>query len=108
MIYKIEEWINQLNRSHEHVRKPCIAFKNQFKGSYSTDFLTNTFFVVVDKIPKPDIPELRKAGLGDFIDMDAMGITYNDTYYIKEGEVNNLRLHFHELVHVVQWRELAP
>lgn len=42
------------------------------------------------------------------VDMDVAGITYNDTYYIKKEAANELRVHFHELVHVLQWRELAP
>lgn len=40
--------------------------------------------------------------------MDIGGITYNDTYYVKKDAANELRLHFHELAHVVQWRELTP
>jgi hypothetical protein len=39
--------------------------------------------------------------------MDVGGITYNDTYYVKKEAANELRLHFHELVHVLQWRELG-
>ncbi len=66
------------------------------------------FFVVTDEIPKPDFPELREAGLEEFIDMDVGAITYNDTYYVNAAAANELRLHFHELVHVVQWRELSP
>jgi len=63
---------------------------------------------VIGEIPKPDFPELRERGLGDFIDMEVEGITYDDTYYVKAGAANELRLHFHELVHVAQWRELTP
>ena len=39
--------------------------------------------------------------------MDVAGITYKNTYYILPNAVHNLRVHFHELVHVVQWRELG-
>ena len=108
MIDKIEQWIYQANSSHKEVRQPCSVFEERFKGFYSPDFLKTAFFVVTDEIPKPDFPELREAGLGDFIDMDVGGITYNDTYYVKQGAANELRLHFHELVHVLQWRELTP
>lgn len=107
MIDKIEEWIRQVNSSHEQVRQSCIFFKDHFKGFYSPNFLETAFFVVTNEIPKPDFRELREAGLGDFIDMDVGGITYNDTYYVKEGAAHELRLHFHELVHVIQWRELT-
>ena len=47
-----------------------------------------------------------KAGLGNFLDKDIAGITYKNTYYIHRSAVK-LRLHFHELVHVIQWKELG-
>lgn len=108
MIEKISKWIHQVNSSHKVVRQPCSVFKEDFKGFYSPGMLEAAFFVVTDKIPKPDFAELREAGLGDFIDMNVDGITYNDTYYVKKHAASELRLHFHELVHVVQWRELTP
>lgn len=108
MIDEIEEWIHQVNSSHRKVRRSCSAFEEHFNGFYSHGFLKTAFFVVTDEIPKPDFPGLREAGLGDFIDMDVGGITYNDTYYVKTEVANELWLHFHELVHVLQWRELAP
>ncbi len=108
MIDKIEQWIHQTNSAHTEVRRSCSVFEAYFKGFYLPDFLETAFFVVTDEIPKPDFPELREVGLGDFIDMDVGGITYNDTYYVKQGAANELRLHFHELVHVLQWRELTP
>lgn len=107
MIGKIEQWIHQVNSSHRELRQSCSVFEEHFRGFYSPDFLNTAFFVVTDEIPKPDFPELREAGLGGFIDMNVGGITYNDTYYVKQGAADELRLHFHELVHVIQWRELT-
>lgn len=107
MIGKIKQWIHQTNSSHAEVRQSCCVFEEYFKGFYSSDFLETAFFVVTEEIPKPDFPDLREEGLGDFVDMDVAGITYNDTYYVKQGAANELRLHFHELVHVLQWRELT-
>jgi hypothetical protein len=46
-------------------------------------------------------------GLVDFIDMNFNGITYKNTYYILPHAINDLRLHFHELVHVAQWEMLG-
>ncbi|OIN04462.1 hypothetical protein BFR47_06050 [Oceanisphaera psychrotolerans] len=105
---KIEEWICQVNASYENMRRPCTVFQKHFNDFYSHSFLETAYFVVVDKIPKPDFPELREAGLGAFIDMDAKGITYDDTYYVTKRAAHELRLHFHELVHVIQWQELTP
>jgi hypothetical protein len=108
VIEKLEQWIHQENSSDKDIRQSCSVFQEDFKGFYSPAFLETAFFVVTDEIPKPDFPELREAGLGAFIDMNVDGITYNDTYYVKQGAADELRLHFHELVHVLQWRELTP
>lgn len=108
MIEKIEEWIRQVNRSYEPSRQACSKFQDQFNGFYSKLFLESAYFVIINEIPKPDYPELREAGLGDFIDMDVDGVTYNDTYYVKPDFADDFALHFHELVHVVQWRTLTP
>ena len=108
MIERVEDWICEVNQSHELLRRSCAMLEDYFSGFYSPNFLASAYFVVVEDIPKPDLPELRAAGLAEFIDMDVAGITYGDTYYVQRRAVNELRLHFHELVHVLQWRELGP
>jgi hypothetical protein len=39
---------------------------------------------------------------------DYEGITYLDTFFVKRRSAAAERLHFHELIHVVQWRLLGP
>src|SRR5205823_9640324 len=36
--------------------------------------------------------------------MDAGGITYLNTYFVRADQSHSASLHFHELVHVIQWR----
>ena len=107
MLAKIEQWIDQVLSDYSGKALSCSVFSNAFTGFYSPATLENCFFVIVDKIPKPDFPELHEAGLGGFIDMDVHGITYKNTYFIKRGYENDLALHFHELVHVQQWQHLG-
>jgi hypothetical protein len=107
MLAQIEQWIDKTNSVYAHKRICCEKFANEFEGFYPNEFLKTAFYVVVDKIPKPDFTGLRELGLSNFIDMDVAGITYKNTYYILPSAVHNLRVHFHELVHVVQWRELG-
>jgi len=107
MIDKINIWIEETLKSYSNHAVSCEQFSSQFKGFYSTEFLSSSYFVVVDQLPKPDFPELRQAGFGDFIDMDAVAITYKNTYFVKKGFEADLELHFHELVHVVQWQNLG-
>ena len=107
MFDKIEKWIDQTNSDFKNQRLSCDRFAMEFKGFYPVSFLKQAYFVVVDKIPKPDFLELRQLGMGDFIDMDVDGITYKNTYYILSHVTQNLRLHFHELVYVAQWVNLG-
>ena len=102
MLYQIEKWIEQTNIEYQKQRISCSKFFDEFDGFYPIDFLQNTYFVIVDTIPKPNFPELRQIGLRDFMDMELDGITYKNTYYILPQHASNLRLHFHELVHVAQ------
>ena len=40
--------------------------------------------------------------------MAAAGITYLDTFFVVADQARDESLHFHELVHVIQWRILGP
>ncbi|HMF24982.1 MAG TPA: hypothetical protein VKG24_23045, partial [Pseudolabrys sp.] len=61
-----------------------------------------------DQLP---IPPLSSWGLTRFADFERGnfgGITYLNTFFIRRAELSNEALHFHELIHVVQWRILGP
>ena len=45
---------------------------------------------------------------GDFERGDFDGVTYLNTYFIKRRKAADEELHFHELIHIVQWRLLGP
>jgi len=107
MIKKIEQWIDQTLVDYSSEEKSCECFLSHFNGFYPPEFLSKSSFVVVEKIPKPNFSELRSEGLGDFIDMDVDAITYKNTYFIKKGNEDRIQLHFHELVHVLQWQYLG-
>ncbi|MFK5915186.1 MAG: hypothetical protein QM484_12500 [Woeseiaceae bacterium] len=107
MLNKIEQWIDQTNIDYKNERISCDCFIDDFNGFYPISFLKQAYFVVVEDIPKPNFPSLREIGLGDFIDMKVDGITYKNIYYILPHVAQNLRLHFHELVHVAQWGNLG-
>lgn len=104
MLTPIENWIDKTNYDFSDQRQSCIRFESDFQGFYSADFLRDAYFVIVDNIPIPDFPELREIDMGNFIDMQRNGITYKDTYYLKQHDND---VHFHELVHVAQWKFLG-
>ncbi|WP_422463601.1 hypothetical protein [Endozoicomonas sp. ALB115] len=104
MLNQLEQWIETTLTESAPQRTPCTTLLPYFSGFYSPELLQESYFVIVENLPIPDFPELRDQGLGGFLDMDIQGITYKNTYFIKKGFEQKLRLHFHELVHVLQWR----
>ena len=74
---------------------------------FPTDLLSRAKAVVVTgKVP---FPPLSRMGLSEFADMENMpaaGITYKDTYFLTHFDQSE-SLHFHELVHVIQWERLG-
>jgi len=107
VVNKINNWIDQTLKSHSNQVTSCECFSSQFDGFYPTDIISSSYFVVVDRLPKPDFPALRQAGFGDFIDMETEAVTYKNTYFIKKGYESDIAIHFHELVHVLQWKKLG-
>ena len=109
MIDLLESWIDEINEAHKSDRHPCSVLQHQFGSYYRPELLRSSYFVVVNALPMPKMPELREAGLGDFIDNEDHfgGITYKDTYYLVPEAARDVGIHFHELVHVIQWRTLG-
>lgn len=53
MLHQIEKWIDQTNIEYQDKRISCSKFFDEFKGFYSLEFLQQSYFVIVDAIPKP-------------------------------------------------------
>jgi hypothetical protein len=75
---------------------------------FSAKTLASTKVVLADRLP---LPPLSSWGLTDFADFersDPDGVTYLDTFFVKRHQSKNEAIHFHELIHVIQWRFLGP
>ena len=75
---------------------------------FTQETLTTTKVVLVDPLPMPPLSSMGLARFADFVRGNFDGITYVDTIFLKPTQSNNENVHFHELVHVVQWRLLGP
>ncbi|WP_152206983.1 hypothetical protein [Marinobacter changyiensis] len=104
MIEIISEWIRLTNQQFVPQRKPCTEFKELFAGYFPEEFLATSYYVIVPQMPVPAYQFLEQHGLTDLFNRDLAGLTLNDTYYLIPGAEDNLRIHFHELVHVAQWQ----
>jgi hypothetical protein len=75
---------------------------------FSSKLLTSAKFVPIDRVPVPPLSAIGFSQFSEFERGDFDGITYLNTFFIKNQWVLDERIHFHELIHVVQWQLLGP
>jgi len=101
-------WIDRTLEQHAHQAKQVIDFNfPRLPGYFSKELLTNSSVVVLDTTPPipPIAPELNE--LIDLFKGNLAGITYKNTYFVRQEFAFDESLHFHELIHVIQWKCLG-
>ncbi len=102
------DWIQQTLLAHKNLARP-IASKN-FKHLplyFSPAQIAAAKFVIVERVPVPPLSSIGLSRFKEFERGDYDGITYLDTYFLRRPGADNEGLHFHEMIHVVQWRVLG-
>jgi hypothetical protein len=106
---RLMQWISATLAAHAAQARPVTAFGfARLPRYYRGETLVSAKVVIVDRLP---VPPLTAMGLHQYAEMERMpigGITYLDTYFLTRAESPDESLHFHELIHVVQWRILGP
>jgi hypothetical protein len=105
----IIKWIRNTLAQYASAARPVasLGFK-RLPHYYQQNTLIAAKVVVVPKVPVPPLSAMGLDRFSDFERMDAGGITYLDTYFVRADHSQIESLHFHELVHVIQWRSLGP
>jgi hypothetical protein len=104
----VRVWIDDLLERYKAQATPIkrLAFP-RIRQVFPTDLLERAKVVVLtESVP---FPPLSRMGLPEAVEMEKMpmaGITYRDTFFISRSDETE-GLHFHELVHVVQWERLG-
>jgi hypothetical protein len=102
-------WIEQTLRSYANEARPVVSLGfARLPRHFSAALLASAKVVLVDRVPKPPLASMGLSRFEEFQRADNDGITYLDTYFVKRSMAAAERLHFHELIHVVQWRLLGP
>lgn len=104
----VRQWIDEVLEGHKHRAVPVINLPFlRLSTVFPLDLLAKANVVVVaGMVP---FPPLSKMGLPEFTEMKRIpmaGITYKDTFFLNHFNQTE-SLHFHELVHVVQWERLG-
>jgi len=104
---KIREWIDDYLLRHADQARPVhsLGFR-RLSTCFPQELLERTKVVTVARVA---FPPVERFGLPEFTGMQKMtfaGITFKDTFFLQTGQSAE-SLHFHELVHVVQWAKLG-
>jgi hypothetical protein len=104
---QVQTWMAELHAKSEAHSVPASETAFTRLGEYfPLAVLERARAVMVDAIP---FPPVRSLGLPEFEAMAAMpmdGITFGHMYFLRQENASEA-LHFHELVHVVQWSALG-
>jgi hypothetical protein len=104
----VAEWIGSTLTAHaEKARTVASCGFPRLPHFFDDTTLASAKVVVVDRLP---IPPLSLMGLPQFAEFERAnfsGVTYLDTYFLKSTVARNETIHFHELIHIIQWRLLG-
>jgi hypothetical protein len=104
---QVREWIDQFLDAHADRARPVSALGfARLSACFPSELLERAKIVSVDRVP---FPPVEKFGLPEFAPMQQRafnGITFKDTFFLQQGRASEA-LHFHELIHVVQWSRLG-
>ncbi len=104
----IAGWIKQTLAEHASAARPVASFGfSRLPHYYDEQLLASSMVVLVPRVPVPPLSPMGLDRFRDFEQMDAGGTTYLNTYLVRAGQSHSMSLHFHELVHVIQWRLLG-
>lgn len=103
-----EAWIDEFLATTASSARPVSTLGfTRLSQYFPKELLERSKVVSVDHVSYPPVDRF---GLPEFAPIQQMtfdGITFKDTFFIQRGRESDELLHFHELVHVVQWGRLG-
>ena len=104
----IVRWIDDTLAMHATRARPVTDFGfKRLPQYYPADLLRRAKVVALPAVPAPPLTALGLPEFADFERGNYSGITFKDTYFVDENRATDESLHFHELVHVIQWQRLG-
>ncbi len=106
---EVRLWIDRTLSAHTAQARPVASIGFPRLGSYYTAALLASARVIpVAQVPAPPLASMGLVGFDGFESLDSIGITFLSSFFVRHGRGGDESLHFHELVHVVQWQHLGP
>jgi hypothetical protein len=102
---KLRIWIEKTLAFYEKNAQPVISMHFMRLPLYFGHRLLEIVkFVAIDRVPMPPLTAMGLSRFAAFEQGNFDGITYEDRYFIERSVATEESLHFHELIHVIQWR----
>jgi hypothetical protein len=97
-------WIAQTLAEYEPYMQPVAdtAFK-RLKAFYPPDVLQRINRVLVDRCPVPPLAVTGIDQLAEIESWDIKGVPWLNTIFIRSDLADWEPVHFHELLHIIQW-----
>ena len=106
---KLQAWIQKTLATYEIDAQPIASMRfARLPLYFDHTSLEAARFIPIDRVPTPPLAAMGLHRFAAFEQGDFNGVTYLDRYFIKRPVVTEEALHFHELIHVAQWRLLGP
>lgn len=103
----IRQWIEEFMNDHaEQARAVNTLDFTRLSTCFPQELLERAKVVTVPRVPFPPVDRFGLPELASVQQMSFAGITFKDTFFLQQGQASE-SLHFHELVHVVQWEKLG-
>jgi hypothetical protein len=104
---QVEQWIVDLRA--RHFQQSIAASEVEFPrlaAHFPVELLEATRIVSVGRLPFPPVSSYGLPEFEAMANMPMAGITFHDMYFVQPS-YSSEGIHFHELVHVVQWSTLG-
>jgi hypothetical protein len=105
----ILDWIQRTIATHAGEKRAVATFHfPRLPHYFSKNLLDAASVVITDHVPRPPLSALGLLAFTSFERQTMAGIAYLDTYFLEPGAATDESVHFHELVHLIQWQILGP
>ncbi len=108
LVLDVQKWIVNILAEHETQMEPIASVPFDRLGEYyPSSLLQRIRRVLVDQCPVPPLAYTGIAELKQIENWDIKGIPWKDTIFIRRDLANWEAIHFHELLHIIQWEYLG-
>lgn len=103
----MNRWIDELLAAHDPGSTPVSQLGYQgLSACFPASLLDATSVVIVESVPFPPVSALGLSEVDAMAGSRMAGITFRAMYFLR-GPMPSEQVHFHELVHAIQWRALG-